>query len=85
MSQQFRNKTEAQQAIQDMERREAINSHRGSKVCDERATQYRAEAARIRALLPNLPDEAPAVAWEETDRETVGDVTTRLSFSIRVF
>jgi hypothetical protein len=53
---QFRNKAEAQQAIQDMERREAVNSHRGSKVCDERAAQYRAEAARIRALLPTLPD-----------------------------
>lgn len=61
---QFRTRAEAQQAIQDMERREA-RSREALEACGHRearfnlrrsADEYRAEAARIRAILPTLPE-----------------------------
>lgn len=52
---QFRNKAEAQQAIQDMERRcRATLARPGG--CEQDAREYAEEAARIRALLPTLPE-----------------------------
>lgn len=63
--QQFRNKAEAQQAIEDMGKRAQRAGMVGvlSALCggavnavEERVSEYRAEAARIRALLPTLPD-----------------------------
>jgi hypothetical protein len=62
---QFRNKTEAQQAIQDMEDRAgkavalAAYFDAGSPKAREhlgRSAECRAEARRIRALLHTLPD-----------------------------
>lgn len=67
MNHQFRNKAEAQQAIQDMKKRVAqsefwakeMNAAGAARIArDHRrdARDYRAEAARIRALLPTLPE-----------------------------
>jgi hypothetical protein len=64
---QFRNKSEAQQAIQEL-KASAAQSDAWSKEMDaggawrtardhrRDAREYRAEAASIRALLPTLPD-----------------------------
>ena len=57
---QFRSKSEARQAIQDMESRarsfQMQMNFPGSTRNEDRAASYRAEAARIRALLPTLPE-----------------------------
>lgn len=61
----FKTKAEAQQAIQDMEDRAARCVRQAARmdvndaarsIWREDAAQYRAEAARIRALLPTLPE-----------------------------
>jgi hypothetical protein len=59
---QFRNKTEAQQAIQDMEKRAGAADRRRTwfgrdSECErQNAANYSAEAGRIRALIHTLPD-----------------------------
>lgn len=63
MDHQFRNKAEAQQAIIATERRAMSLDRAASIFCGDAASQKRRasleclfEAARIRALLPTLPD-----------------------------
>jgi hypothetical protein len=52
---QFRNKSEAQQAIQDMKKR-AASTRALPWGTEADAAQYDEEAARIEKLLPTLPD-----------------------------